>query len=85
MPPGFRSRMVAIALVVLLALLRADRGVAELRGRTQAPQEMLRLVTDGRGDWQGALLGYRWKLRTSIPILESGRPLLDTTGALPQR
>lgn len=44
----FRRRLALLLLVVCLGLLRAERGVAELRGRTNEPG-LLMLLVQSRG------------------------------------
>lgn len=47
-----------LILLFALALWRAERGVAEIQGRTRAPSELLHLSRDSAGDgWALTFLG----------------------------
>jgi hypothetical protein len=72
------SRWLAIlSVLVLVALLRAERGVAELQGRNEAPGRILWLSPEQGGTWAFSLLGLEGRVPARVVLLDSGRPLLD--------
>lgn len=81
--PAFR-RLVLIILIFLVALLRAERGVAELQGRAGEPSRLFRLVPEGDGRWVVSLLGLQRSLQTRVVLISTGRPLLEMRRALPE-
>jgi len=62
-----------VALLVLLALLRAEQGVSEVRGRSDAPSRILRLLPTGDGRWFISFLGWEGWLDARV-VLVPGDP-----------
>lgn len=52
-----RKRLPVILLLAAVALLRAERGTAELQGRAGAPSRLFHLAPEA-GGWKISLLGY---------------------------
>lgn len=51
-------RLPLVLLLFILALWRAERGVAEIQGRTREPSELLRLTSESAGaGWTLTFLG----------------------------
>lgn len=78
-------RFAIIVLMVCLALVRAERGVAELKGEPLRPSRLIRLSTTGEGYWDMAFLGMEARLFTRVVLWDGTRPLLATKRALPPR
>lgn len=67
-----------VALLFALALLRAERGTAELQGRAGEPSRVLRLVPDVAGQgWTYALAGMEGWIPTRTVLYDSEGPLLS--------
>jgi hypothetical protein len=70
-------RLPLLALLLALAFLRAEQGVAELQGREGEPSRILRLVPDETGEgWRFALAGLEGWIPTKYVLLRSDGPLL---------
>lgn len=74
-------RLVVLGLLVLLALMRAEHGLAELQGQTSVPSRMFRLVPAGDGRWFISFLGLQTWLDARIPVLEFQEDEQKTPGA----
>ncbi len=59
------SRLLWIGLLVALALLRAEQGVAELRGGAAEPSRILSLAPEGHDAWRVRFLGLEGRFRPS--------------------
>lgn len=66
-----------ICLVMVLGLLRAERGVSELRGRAGEPSRLLHITNDRNGVWQFSILGFQHTLNTAIVVVQTEEPLLE--------
>lgn len=65
-----------IALLMLLALLRAESGVLEIQGRAGEPSRLFRLMPGEEGAWDLSLLGFQ----STVPAVT----LPDRLGSLPE-
>jgi hypothetical protein len=63
-----RKRLPLIFLLTALAMLRAERGTAEVQGRTGAPSRLFH-VAPAAGGWRLSLLGYDTRLPSSLPAV----------------
>gem|GEM_PF-6404526 len=71
-------RLPWLMLLVVLALLRAERGVAEVQGATAQPGRLLHLAPEPDGEgWALSLLGHQSSLQSRLVLLDSGGPLLS--------
>jgi hypothetical protein len=54
---SFARWFLVLTLLLSIALLRAERGVAEMQGRQGEPSRMFRLVPQPNGDWTVTVIG----------------------------
>lgn len=66
---SFGRRMAVLGILVLLALVRAERGLAELQG-APAPSRMFRIAPLGDGRWSLSLLGFEGRLDARLLLME---------------
>ncbi|HYF92313.1 MAG TPA: hypothetical protein VD969_08690 [Symbiobacteriaceae bacterium] len=70
-------RLGLIAILFALALLRAERGVAELKGTAGEPSRILRLAPEPRGDgWDLAFLGREARVSSRLVLIDGDGPLI---------
>lgn len=70
-------RLAVLLLLVFAALLRAERGVAELQGRTGEPTRILRLAPASTGEWRYAFLGREGQVAARVILLRGDGPLVS--------
>lgn len=78
-------RLPWLLLLVVLALLRAEQGTAELQGRTSGASRLFHLAPEPDGEaWAVAFLGHTARVRSRLVLLESDGPLVsrETVAAL---
>lgn len=63
-------RLAVLGILVLLALVRAERGLAELQGAAAAPSRMFRIAPLGEGRWSLSLLGFEGSLDARLLLME---------------
>lgn len=66
-----------ICLVMVLGLLRAERGVSELQGRVGEPSRLLHIANDRQGVWHFSVLGFQYTVSTAIVVVKRDQPLLE--------
>lgn|GEM_PF-4800019 len=66
----FGRRLAVLGLLVLLALVRAERGLAELQGAAPAPSRMFRVAPLGDGRWFLSLMGLEAWLDARLFLME---------------
>jgi hypothetical protein len=75
---SFGRRLLIIGLLAVLGLMRAERGVAELEGRTDQPSQLFRLEPNHDSDtWTIVLFGRETQVASRIPLYDRGGPLLE--------
>lgn len=71
-------RLPLLALLLALALLRAERGVLELQGQEGAPSRLFRLAPDAGGEgWTYALAGAEGWVPTRVVLYAGEGPLVS--------
>ncbi|HLN61079.1 MAG TPA: hypothetical protein VK464_05950 [Symbiobacteriaceae bacterium] len=71
-------RLPLLALLLALALLRAERGVLELQGQEGAPSRLFRLAPDPGGEgWTYALAGADGWVSTRLVLYQGEGPLVS--------
>lgn len=81
-PVAPNRRLLFLCILMLLGLLRAERGVAELQGRAGEPSRILYIRSDRNGTWDISLLGIRRSFRADVVIWQQERPLLQLPAGL---
>ncbi|HEY3363676.1 MAG TPA: hypothetical protein VGK74_01315 [Symbiobacteriaceae bacterium] len=72
--PGIRLLALWI-LLVIFAMLRAERGTLELEGRENDPSHLFRLapLQAGTGGWDLTVLGFQMRVPSLILLFDRGR------------
>lgn len=61
-PAGPRRQLTMLVVLFMVALLRVEHGLAELKGRTDTPSRILHLAPAPAGCWDAALFGFGGRL-----------------------
>lgn len=75
-PKGLARRLAVIGLLMLMALWRAERGVAELQGGSSGASRLFHLSPGADGRWHYSLLGHEGALDPRLVLVDGRSPLL---------
>ena len=72
-------RLGLLAILFVLALLRAEQGVAELKGTTGEPSRLLHLAPAPGGEgWDLSLLGHEVTVASRLVLIDGDGPLVPS-------
>lgn len=67
-PRSLAKRIMLLAAIVLLALMRAEASVRDLQGRTGEPGRIFRVASAGSGTWDVYFFGWDARVNPSEAI-----------------
>lgn len=69
-------------LLVVLALVRAEQGVAELQGRSRTRSQIFHLAPATDGTWSFSLVGLQGRIPSDLVVYQGERPVLLSSAEL---